>query len=175
MTVDVVGRPASQAEGLGKLVTRYRGEPGALLSILETLQQRTKQNFLDRQTLEEVALRMNISQSQVYSVVSFYSFFNLAPQGEHTISVCRGTACHTRGSKGLLGSLKDMLGVGAETEAADKDSITTADGKFTIRTVACFGQCAMAPVVEAGHAIHGQMNRQKLRTVVEEVQKEGRA
>ncbi len=68
MTVDVAGRPASQSADLGKLVTRHRGQPGALLSILETLQQGTKQNFLDRQTLEEVGRQFKVTRERIRQI-----------------------------------------------------------------------------------------------------------
>ncbi len=149
--------------------------PGGLLTVLEVLQQLTRENYLSTETLEQVADRMGIARSQIISVATFYSLFNLDPQGEFTISVCRGTACHTRGSKALLQSLKDLLGVAtAAPDQADKDSLTTADGRFTIRTVACFGQCAMAPVVEGGPTIYGHMTRQQLPAVIEEIQQERR-
>ena len=45
--------------------------------------------------------------------------------------------------------------------------MTSPDGKFTIRTVACFGQCALAPVVELDHRICGHMNEGVLKREVQ--------
>jgi NADH-quinone oxidoreductase subunit E len=96
-------------------------------------------------------------------VVTFYALFNLEPQGQNTICICRGTACHTRGSRDLLETLMFKLGFhDPSEEMADKVSMNTSDGKFTVRTVACFGQCALAPVVEVNHAVYGHMNEQAL-------------
>ncbi len=105
-------------------------------------------------------------------MATFFALFNLEPQGDHTICICRGTACHTRGSRSLLERLKLELGVqdggdGSDGGSADKVSITTPDRKFSLRTVACFGQCALAPVVEVDHAIYGHMNEQALHREVE--------
>jgi len=91
--------------------------------------------------------------------------FNLRPQGEHSVCICRGTACHTRGSRTLLERVKLQLGLrgdGDDEGSADKVSATTADRKFTLRTVACFGQCALAPVVEVDHNILGHVNERAL-------------
>jgi NADH-quinone oxidoreductase subunit E len=105
--------------------------------------------------------------------VTFYALFNLEPQGDHSICICRGTACHTRGSRNLLQRLRLELGLPEESEdGADKLCMTTADRKYSLRTVACFGQCALAPVVEVDHAIFGHMNEQTLHREVEHLAKE---
>ena len=111
---------------------------------------------------------MDIPLSQIYAVITFYALFNLEPQGEHTISICRGTACHTRGSRNLLQRLRLDLGLPDQSEdGADKLCVTTPDGRYSLRTVACFGQCALAPVAEVDHAILGHVNERALRREVE--------
>ncbi len=156
-------------------VASHRGRPGAVLSVLEILQKAEPHNYLANSTLLAVAQAMKLPLSQIFSVVSFYSFFNLRPQGEHTVTVCRGTACHTRGSRILLDTLKGGLDF-PEPSAEDSEhlSLTTRDNKVTLRTVACFGQCAMAPVVDLDGEISGQMNRQRVLAAVEKLrQKKG--
>jgi NADH-quinone oxidoreductase subunit E len=142
------------------VIARHRGRAGALLGILEAVQERNPRKYLCADELRYIAAKTNLPVAQIFSVVTFYALFNLSPQGEHTICICRGTACHARGSRNLLESIRLELGLReAEGEgAADKIMLTTADAKFTIRTVACFGQCALAPVVELDHRICGHMN-----------------
>ena len=154
-----------------RIIAQSRGKPGELLTVLEALQQKNEHNYLSRDVLASVAQRLGLPMSQVFSVATFYAFFNLEPQGRHTISVCRGTACHTRGSRALLDDCKTSLGVD-EAEAKGKSFVTTRDGQFTIRTVACFGQCALAPVVEIDRKIQGYVNRQTLRSVIAGVGKD---
>ena len=123
-----------------------------------------------------MAARTGVPQAQVYSVATFYALFNLEPQGTHTVSICRGTACHTRGSRTLLERLKLQLGLAGANEdagSADKLTLTTPDRRFTIRTVACFGQCALAPVVEVNHAIRGHVKEQALMREVDKLKKDG--
>lgn len=160
---------ANDHDFIDRVIARRSGRPGALLGILEEIQDHHPQKYICRDTLRYVALKTGTPLSQIFSVVTFYALFNQAPQGEHTISICRGTACHTRGSGGLLESLRLDLGLheDAEGQQADKLTLTTPDGKFTIRTVACFGQCAMAPVVELDHRICGHMNERVLNREVE--------
>ena len=151
-----------------RMIASYAGTPGALLSILERIQEHHPHKFLSPEILEYIAESMDLPWAQIYSVVTFYALFNLEPQGEHTICICRGTACHTRGSRNLLQRLRLELGLPEESEqGADKVCVTTPDGRYSLRTVACFGQCALAPVAEVDHAIFGHVNEQALRREVE--------
>ena len=157
---------------LDRIIAEQTGRPGALLGILQRLQDESRSKYLPMATLEYVARRTGIPQSQVFSVASFYSLFNLEPQGDHTVAICRGTACHTRGSRPLLERVKLQLGLRHAGADADKVSVTTPDLDFTVRTVACFGQCALAPVVEVDHAIRGHVSEQALIREVEELRRE---
>jgi NADH-quinone oxidoreductase subunit E len=146
------------------LIVRSAGRPGALLGILQAVQERNPRKYLCAGDLDYIASATGVPLSQIFSVVTFYALFNRDPQGDHTVCICRGTACHARGSRSLLETLLLELGLsdGERQSDADKITLTTPDGKFTIRTVACFGQCAMAPVVEVDHRICGHMNAHQL-------------
>ncbi len=151
------------------LIARTAGRPGALLGILEAVQERNPRKYLCAADLEYIAAGTGVPLSQIFSVVTFYALFNRDPQGEHTVCICRGTACHARGSRNLLETLLLDLGLSEVVRQADADKITltTPDGKFTIRTVACFGQCAMAPVLEVDHRICGHMNAHAMKREVD--------
>jgi NADH-quinone oxidoreductase subunit E len=152
-------------------VAGQENRPGALLGILEAVQQGNPHHFLSLAALQAIAEKTGLPAARVYSAASFFALFNLLPQGDHVICVCRGTACHTRGSRDLLEKLCIDLGLSAgeghELSSADKLSLTTPDRKFTIRTVACFGQCALAPVVEINHQILSHVNERTLKREVQ--------
>ena len=159
------------------VVAGYPSPTGSILGILEELQERHPQKYLPRETLALVAEVTGVSPAQIYSVVTFYAFFNLKPQGRHTIMVCRGTACHTRGSKTLLDQLLRSAGhaagaAGEEGEGA-VETFTTPDHRLTVRTVACFGQCALAPVIGVDEDIYGYMNELKLKEVLQGLEGQG--
>lgn len=158
---------------MDSVIKKHQGKPGELLGILEELQNRHPHKYLPAETLEYVAEKSGLPVSQVYSVATFYAFFNLKPQGEHTLVVCRGTACHTRGSKSLLESLKKILNL-KEEEGSEKIFLTTPDRKFTVKTVACFGQCAMAPVVEVDGKMHSHVTEMKLKGLIDALVKGGK-
>jgi NADH-quinone oxidoreductase subunit E len=161
---------------IDQTITRNQGRPGALLGILEAIQEHHPHKYLSAEALRYVAEKLDIPLARIYSFATFYALFNLEPQGDHTVCICRGTACHTRNSRSLLESLRLELGLGLNDEEAtaeaDKLSLTTKDGKFTVRTVACFGQCALAPVVEINHRICGHVNERTLQREVRALERE---
>jgi len=157
---------------IDQIIARYTGKPGSLLGILEEAQKLNLHKYLSLDILEYIAGKTNISVSKIYKVATFYAFFNLVAQGEHTITVCRGTACHTRRSKNLLDYLINWFGFrNDENTAGEKTSFTTKDNKFTLKTVACFGQCALAPVVEVDGHIYSHMTEVKLGKLVKSILK----
>jgi NADH-quinone oxidoreductase subunit E len=161
---------------IDQTIISNQGRPGALLGILEAIQEHHPHKYLSAEALRYVAAKLDIPLARIYSFATFYSLFNLDPQGDHTVCICRGTACHTRNSRNLLESLRLELGLGLNDEEAfaeaDKLSLTTKDGKFTVRTVACFGQCALAPVVEINHRICGHVNERTLQREVRALERE---
>lgn len=146
---------------LDQIIEKHKGKPGILLSTLEEVQEKNPLKYLPAETLTALSQKLKVPYTQVYSVVTFYSFFNLKPQGKHSIVVCRGTACHTKGSKALLDEIGPILNF-KKDENDTESSYTTPDNLFTIKTVACFGQCAQSPVVEVDGVIHSNVNSQKL-------------
>lgn len=156
---------------LDEIIEKHRGKPGMLLTTLEETQEKNPLKYLPGETLAEISRKLKVPYTQVYSVATFYSFFNLKPQGKHSIVVCRGTACHTKGSKALLDDIGIILGF-RRCDDDTESSYTTPDNMFTIRTVACFGQCAQSPVVAVDDVIYSNVNSQKLLKILNKVKDE---
>jgi NADH-quinone oxidoreductase subunit E len=155
---------------IDEIVRRHKGHHGELLGILEKTQLLNEHKYLSEAALNRVALRTGVPLSRIYNVVTFYSFFNLKPQGKHSITVCRGTACHTKGSKALHGDLGLILGCSKQMEEGES-YFTTPDNQFTISTVACFGQCALAPVVAVDGVIHSNVTSSILQKLLNKIMK----
>lgn len=155
---------------IDQAIARHGERPGALLGILEEVQAASAHKYLSLESLRYIANETGVPPARIFSAATFYALFNLDPQGDNVICVCRGTACHTRGSRDLLEKLCLDLGLSGrelnENGEADKLALTTADRRFTIRTVACFGQCALAPVVEINHHILSHVNERALQREV---------
>ena len=90
-----------------------------------------------------------LSLSELYGVATFYAQFRLTPSGKHIIKMCHGTACHVQNVTAITDELLDFLEV--------KDGGTTADGLFTVETVACLGCCSLAPVMMVDEETHGKL------------------
>jgi len=122
---------------------RMGDRPEALIEALHAAQEAF--GFLDSDALEFVGDTLGVPHSRVFGVATFYSFFTLKPQGEHTCVVCTGTACYINGASDIIEALGQTLGV--------KPKGTTEDGKLSLLTARCIGACSLAPAV----VIDGQM------------------
>jgi len=132
--------------------------PESLIPALEFVQRR--EGYLPREAMTALARHLRVPESRVFGVASFYSLFHLKPRGRHQITVCRGTACHVRGSARLLGDLARLTGVQAGG--------TSADGFLTLETVACVGSCALAPVV-VKDKVYGRQTCASVKRLVDEL------
>ena len=131
---------------------RLGDRPEALIEALHASQEAF--GFLDDEALHFVGDTLGVPHSRVYGVATFYSFFTLKPQGEHTCVVCTGTACYINGAKEILGGLERRLGV--------KPRETTPDGKVSILTARCLGACSLAPAVIVDGDVRGKVNADEL-------------
>jgi NADH-quinone oxidoreductase subunit E len=127
------------------------GNPAELIGLLQKVQR--KLGFLPESILLEISRLTGQTPANIFGVATFYAQFRLQPVGMHIIKVCCGTACHVKGSGRILEHLMEYLQI-APGE-------TTEDGLFTIETVACFGSCALAPVVVVDDTVYGNMDRSK--------------
>ena len=158
---------------IDEIVSRHRGKPGELLTVMEEIQEASEFKFLDDSSMEYLSSSVKVPLSQIYGVATFYSFFNLKPQGKHTIIVCRGTACHTKGSKILLDDLSILPGC-KEAFDSGESAFTTEDKQITVKTVACFGQCALAPVVAVDGVIYSNVTSEQIKKLLENLQEDNK-
>jgi len=121
-----------------KEITRhFEPLPETLIPALQHVQRQA--GYLPREAMTAVAQHLRVPESKVFGVASFYSLFHMKPRGRTQITVCRGTACHVRGSARLLTELENALEIRAGG--------TTADMAYSLEAVACVGACALAPIV----------------------------
>lgn len=125
------------AARLESILSRYEGEPYDLIPVLQEIQD--TYGYLPKDEVKEVARRLKVPLTQIYSVATFYKMFSLIPKGRHQVKVCLGTTCHLKGSPRLVDSLRSRLGV--------EVGYTSKDGQFSLETVGCLGSCAQAPVM----------------------------
>lgn len=129
-----------------------KNDPSALIEMLQAVQE--AHGYLPDSEMCRVAAHTGIPVSRVYGVATFYNQFRFQPQGEFVIKVCRGTACHVKGSLDILTTLENELGI--------KAGQTTRDRQFSIETVACIGACSIAPVIAVNEEFHGGLTTRSL-------------
>ena len=145
-------------EVLEESVEKYKNEPGALIPILQEIQERF--GYLPEEALIFVSDEMDIPLGRIWGVVTFYSQFYLTPRGRNIIRLCQGTACHVRGARRLLEKVERVLGI--------KRGETTPDLEFTLETVRCLGTCFLAPVIMINHDYFGRMTPDKVENVLQQ-------
>ena len=150
-------------EKLEGIFSHYQGERQELIPILQETQ--GKFRYLPAAAMREISRFLQIPESSVYGVSTFYAQFKLTPLGKKVIRVCRGTACHVRGSSKVLAEIEKQLGI--------KAGETTEDMEYTLETVACIGACALAPTMTIDNETYGKMTTKKVAEVLGDRSKAG--
>ncbi len=131
-------------------------DPSYLIAILQDIQEHY--GYLPEEEMRQVAQHTSLPVSRVYGVATFYNQFRFRPLGKYVVRVCRGTACHVKGSLDILRTLENELGI--------KAGETTRDLAFSIETVACIGACSIAPVVAVNGEFHGGLTLKSLQKLI---------
>jgi len=132
------------------------GKKDDLIPILQEAQKEFR--YLPIEVMREIARFLQIPDSTVFGVSTFYAQFKLVPVGRRTVRVCRGTACHVRGAPRILEEVEKRLGITAGE--------TSDDMEYTLETIACFGSCALAPVMVVDNDVYGRMTPTKVRQIL---------
>ena len=127
---------------------RHGYEPDALIETLHSVQEAF--GFVDEEALRFVASSLRVPYSRVYGVVTFYHYFTLKPQGEHTCVMCTGTACYIKGGSATLAAIEHKYGI--------RPGDTTDDGKLSLLTARCIGSCGLAPAGVFDGEVVGKIN-----------------
>jgi NADH-quinone oxidoreductase subunit E len=140
-----------------EILAKYpKGDRGFLIPILQEVQE--SHGYVSPDVINEIGAFTGVSPGEIFGVASFYAHFRFTKPGKHTIKVCRGTACHVRGSERILELVERELKITAGQ--------TTADELFSLERIACFGCCALAPVVVVDKDVHGRMSSTKARRLL---------
>jgi NADH-quinone oxidoreductase subunit E len=138
-------------EQLDDILSHYQGDASELIPILQAAQERF--GYLSEEVMAGIARFLKLAPSAVYGVGTFYAQFKLNPTGKRIIKVCRGTACHVRGADRILQEIERKLGI--------RPGETTSDREYSLETIACFGSCALAPVMVVDKDVYGRMTPPK--------------
>jgi NADH:ubiquinone oxidoreductase subunit E len=140
-----------------KVLEKY---PGAgrdkLIPILQEVQ--GLDGFISKDSVIEISRHLDLAPSKIFGVATFYNQFRFEPVGKYHILVCRGTACHVKGSAETLDAIERELGI--------KAGKTTRDGLFSIEVVACLGACGLAPLICVGSEFYANVSRDRVKEII---------
>ena len=141
---------------IDSIIADYRRQRWGLIPLLHKIQEVA--GYIPPESIPRIARGLGLFPSQVQGVISFYTNFYTEPRGKNVVRVCRGTACHVRGSKTILKLVKQELGI--------EEGETTPDFEYSLETVACIGCCALAPNIVVVSNIYGHLNPKRLTSIL---------
>lgn len=145
-------------EEVKKIVGRYpQGkQKSALLGVLHMAQDEF--GWLSTETMDYVASLLELEPIEVYEVATFYNMYNLKPVGQYLFEVCHTGPCMLKGSDDIIDYIKEKLNI--------NPGETTADGKFTLKTVECLGACGYAPMMQLGKTYKEHLTKEKIDQII---------
>lgn len=129
-----------------------------LIPILQEVQE--AHGYVSKEAVVRIGGHLGLPASKVYGVATFYNQFRFAPTGRFHVQVCRGTACHVKGSAGLQEALQRALKI--------LPGQTTRDGLFSLEVVACIGACGLAPTICVNGEVHAKLTAEMVKGVIDE-------
>ncbi|MBN1835599.1 MAG: NADH-quinone oxidoreductase subunit NuoE [Spirochaetales bacterium] len=164
MSSTMAGTTAAPAR-YQEILRRYRPARDSLIPILQAVQE--AEGYISKDSIYAISDYLGLPESKIFGVATFYNQFRLNPPGRCQIQICRGTACHVKGSFNLLEVLQQELGI----EAGQ----TTRDGAFSLETVACLGACSIAPVMTVNGEFYGRLDKKALLRILADLKDQGPA
>ena len=143
-------------EKIDEILSDYSIDKSNIIPILQAVQ--AEYGYLSEESISAIAKYLRLSESVVYGVSTFYAQFKFVPVGEKLIRVCRGTACHVRGVSRVLDEASKLLGIGPGE--------TTDDLKYSLESIACFGSCALAPVMVVNEDVYGKVTPDMVKKIL---------
>lgn len=143
------------------LIEKLKNKPGKLIPLLQGTQDLF--GFIPQDAFLKLHRETGLELNEMYGVATFYAQFRLTPAGKHIVKMCHGTACHVQQVSAITDELLDHLAI--------KDGETTADGLFTVETVACLGCCSLAPVMMIGSETYGKLTPREAIKIIKEIRR----
>ena len=141
---------------INEIIDSYHADKESLLMIMQDISD--IYNYVPPEVIPTIVKRLEVNESLIYGVATFYKTISLEPRGKYIVSVCTGTACHVRGADKITDALEENLKI--------KKGQTSDDGLFTLEAVRCIGCCASGPVITVNKDTHGGLDRSSVLEVV---------
>ena len=142
-----------------KIINEFQENQKELIHVLHRIQ--AEFGYIPPEAITEGARHLNISESEIYGVLTFYKAFSLKPRGKHVVTICMGTACHVRGAPRILDEFSRQLDI--------EPGETSGDNQFTLETVNCVGACALGPIAIVDGEYHGQLKTKDIDKIIDNI------
>lgn len=139
-----------------EILKRYPSKRAAILPVLWLVQE--QEGYVPAGAVEFVARFLDITATEVWGVVTFYTMFNRKPIGRHHIQICTNLCCRLKGADWLLEYVKEKLGINVGQ--------TTPDKKFQLSTVECLGSCGTAPMMQIDNDYYENLDAEKVDKII---------
>lgn len=146
MTFEIV-KDIAVLETVRATVQKHGAKREELIPILNEVNRRV--GYLPSAALEEVALLLQVSKSQVFSVATFYHMLTTVETGRHVVVFCESAPCHVAGGRKVWDRLREELHLEAGQTSTDK--------KWTLVTASCLGVCGVGPVMVVDDDMFGNV------------------
>ena len=131
-------------------------------AVLAALREAQHQNngYLTGKMMDAVAAYLDLPPIWVYEAASFYSMFETAPVGRHSISVCTNISCMLCGGEEILTYIERKLGI--------KVGESSADGRIYLKEEEeCLAACCGAPMMMVDHVYYESLTCEKVDEILE--------
>lgn len=108
----------------------------------------------------QIARAFDLTESEVYSISTFYHFLGMQPEGAHIIRVCKSLPCHFKEGGKILHTLRKELAI--------EEGQTTQDGMFSLEVVNCIGACDLSPAIMIDEKVYGNLTPEKVTAILRE-------
>lgn len=142
---------------VNEILQKHKGNASGLITCLQEIQ--AELSFVPKELVPTICKELGVPESDIYSVLTFYTQFNLKPKAKYKIEVCLGTACFVLGSSDVLTYLKQKLGISLGE--------VSSDGKFELAQSRCFGCCSLAPAIAINGEIFGKVTQKDIDQLLE--------
>jgi NADH-quinone oxidoreductase subunit E len=137
-------------------VNRHGATREELIPILNDINREI--GYLPKEALSQVSKLLQVPQSQLFSVATFYHMLNTKPRGKNVIQFCESAPCHVVGGREVWNRLQEELNL--------SDGETTPDGMWSLVTVSCLGLCGVGPVIMVNDDIYGNVTPQQVSEIL---------
>jgi NADH-quinone oxidoreductase subunit E len=146
---------------LKEILSKYPKEQEYLIEILLEYQTSKKNHYISSEDVASISKYLDIPESQICSVISFYTLLSMTPKGRYVVQVCHDVPCFVNDSTSIYDKLVELLGI--------HDGETTPDDLFTLEITECLGRCGEAPAIRINEVVHVNLTPAKVEKLIEDL------